>query len=161
MGCKMRLAKMRLAVMAAALVLATACASGGETPAKGAANPAGGARPPQGPGPGGTDFGYWNRDQEGAVDASFRSFILAHYKSADAARARPLLEKDGFVCKDGSQRVEATAVPQLECTRLYKLDDDVHAWTVEFWPNGREPHARYTRTHIRDRLQTYDDRKHH
>ena len=151
--------KMRLAVMAAAMLLATACASG-EGASKGAVSLTSGARPPQGPGPGGTDFGYWNRDQEGAVDASFRSFILAHYKSGDAARARPLLEKDGFVCKDASQRVEATAVAQLECTRLYKLYDDVHAWTVEF-SNGREPHARYTRTHIRDRLQTYDDRKHH
>ena len=147
---------MRLAVIAAALVMATACASGG---AEKTAN--GGPRPPQGPGPGGTDFGYWNRDQEGAVDSAFRTFILSHYKPGDAAKAKPILEKDGFECKTASQRVEATAVPDLECTRLYKLYDDVHAWTVEFWPNGREPHARYTRTHIRDRMQTYDDRKHH
>ena len=36
----------------------------------------------------------------------------------------------------------------------------MHAF-VRFREIGREPHARYTRTHIRDRLQTYDDRKHH
>jgi hypothetical protein len=146
---------MRLALIAMALLLATGCASGGGLAHNG------GARPPQGPGPGGTDFGYWNRDQEGAVDASFRRFIVSHYKAGDEARARPLLEKDGFNCVPGSQRVDATAVPDLECTRLYKLNDDVHAWTVEFYANGREPHARYTRTHIRDRMQTYDDRKHH
>jgi hypothetical protein len=152
---------MRLAVIAAALVLATACASGGDNAAEGGLAHNGGARPPQGPGPGGTDFGYWNRDQEGAVDASFRSFILSHYKPGDAAKAKPILEKDGFTCKEGSQRVEATAVPELQCDRLYKLYDDVHAWTVEFWSNGKEPHSRYTRTHIRDRNQTIDDRKHH
>lgn len=151
-GFSMRLA----AAVLAGLVLATGCASNGGGDAD-----TGGARPPQGPGPGGTDFGYWNRDQEGAVDAAFRRFILSHYAGGDAAKARPILEKDGFACKAGNERVEGTAVPDLECTRLYKLYDDVHAWTVEFWPNSREPHARYTRTHIRDRSQTYDDRKHH
>ncbi len=140
---------------AAMLVLVGACAS-----QQGVASSVG-SRPPQGPGPGGTDFGFWNRDAEGAVDASFRSFIAGKYKPTDEKKARTDLERDGFTCRDGSQRVEGTAVPDLECTRLYKLYDDVHAWTVEFWPNDREPRAQYTRTHIRDRLQTYDDSKHH
>ena len=43
----------------AALALAGACATGPQVQ--------GGPRPPQGTGPGGTDFGYWDRDAEGAV----------------------------------------------------------------------------------------------
>ena len=35
----------------------------------------GGPRPPQGPGPAGTNFGFWDRDAEGAVDQDFRRFI--------------------------------------------------------------------------------------
>lgn len=141
---------------AAALLLAAACASG-ETQIKNN----GGPRPPQGPGPAGTDFGYWNRDAEGAVDAQFRDFILARYKAGDEEKARATLVKDGFECKDVPPRTDNKPGPSLSCSRLYKLYDDVSAWSVEFWPGDKFPHARYTRTHIRDRMQTYDDQKHH
>jgi len=141
---------MRLAIAAAAvLALASACASD---------KVAGGPRPPQGPGPGGTQFGFWNRDAEGAVDATFRTYISAAYNIGDEAKARATLEKDGFRCQDGN-RPEARPVPQLECERLFQLDDDVHAWTVEFWANEREPRSHYTRTHIRDPLKNYNDKK--
>jgi hypothetical protein len=131
--------------------LAGACASG--APADG-----GGARPPQGPGPGGTDFGFWNRDAEGAVDAYFRSFVSKTYREGDEARARTALEKDGFVCQDGN-RPDAQPVPSLDCTRLYRLNDDVHAWSVKFWPGDTGPKARYTRTHRRDPYRNYDEKK--
>ena len=88
---------------------------------------AGGPRPPQGPGPAGTQFGFWNRDAEGAVDSSFRSYITAAYDGSDEAKARATLEKDGFSCRDGN-RPEGRPVPQLECERLFQLNDDVHAW---------------------------------
>jgi len=118
----------------------------------------GGARPPQGPGPGGTEFGYWMRDAEGAVDASFRSHVSRTYDIGEESRARGTLERDSFTCRDGN-RPDGAPVPALECSRLYKLNDDVHAWTVEFWPADREPKARYTRTHIRDPSRRYDEKR--
>jgi hypothetical protein len=116
----------------------------------------GGARPPQGPGPGGTDFGYWNRDAEGAVDATFRQSISKRYDVGQEAEARAALEKDGFECRDNN-RPDGMPVPTLECTRLFRLNDDVHAWTVRFWPADKEPKARYTRTHRRDPNRRADD----
>lgn len=141
---------MRLvAASMALLALASACASD---------KLAGGPRPPQGPGPGGTQFGFWNRDAEGAVDSSFRAYITAAYNAGDEAKARGVLERDGFSCRDGN-RPEGRPVPLLECERLFQLNDDVHAWTVRFWPNQREPEAHYGRTHIRDPLKNYDEKR--
>lgn len=117
-----------------------------------------GARPPQGTGPAGTDFGYWNRDAEGAVDASFRQFITSRYDEADLSRAQADLTTDGFTCRDGN-RPDGRPVPALECTRLFELNDDVHAWTVEFWPRDNEPRARYTRTRIRIPITADNDQK--
>jgi hypothetical protein len=141
-----------LAGLMAAFVLA-ACASSGLPIESATANL---PRPPQGKGPAGTDFGYWRRDAEGAVDSAFRGFILARYNASDALAARKDFETDGFKCRDGN-RPEARPVPTLECSRLYKLNEDVHAWTVEFWPSDAEPRARYTRTHIRDPSVDYDE----
>jgi hypothetical protein len=133
----------------AALALLSACASD---------KIAGGPRPPQGPGPGGTQFGFWDRDAEGSVDAGFRSYISRTYNIGEEAKARATLERDGFRCLDGN-RPDGRPVPQLDCERLFQLNDDVHAWTVEFWPNEREPRSHYTRTHIRDPLKNYDANK--
>ena len=141
---------MRLVVASMALLaLASACASD---------KVAGGPRPPQGPGPGGTQFGFWNRDAEGAVDYSFRSYITSAYNAGDEVNARAVLERDGFSCRDGN-RPDGRPVPELECERLFQLNDDVHAWTVRFWPNQREPEAHYARTHIRDPLKNYDEKR--
>lgn len=141
---------MRLAMVAlTVLALASACATD---------KVAGGPRPPQGPGPGGTEFGFWNRDAEGSVDAGFRSYIMRAYNAGDEVTARATLEKDGFRCLDGN-RPDGRPVPQLECERLFQLNDDVHAWTVEFWPAEKEPRSHYTRTHIRDPLKNYDVKK--
>jgi hypothetical protein len=118
----------------------------------------GGPRPPEGPGRAGIDFQHWDRDAEGAVDQGFRAFITSRYPGSDIARARTDLEADGFKCQDGN-RPEAHPVPQLECIRLYKAGEDVHAWSVEFWPNDPRPKARYTRTHMRDPMRTYDDKQ--
>jgi len=148
-GMSMRLAT-RLAMAAAALVLAAGCSSGPQIN--------GGPRPPQGPGAAGTDFGFWNRDAEGSVDSAFRTSVMRTYNVGDEAKAQKTLEADGFVCRDGN-RPDGAPVPQLECTRLFKLGDDVHAWTVEFWAKDKEPRARYTRTHIRDPNRNYDDKK--
>jgi hypothetical protein len=138
----------RLTIAAAALLLLMAgCAT----------KVAGGPRPPQGPGAGGTEFGFWDRDAEGAVDAGFRRYVTDTYDIGDVAAARTTLEKDGFSCQDGN-RPEGRPVPQLECERLFQLNDEVHAWTVEFWADEREPRAHYTRTHIRDPFRTYDGR---
>lgn len=136
----------RILVLAAALGL-TACAS--SQPDNG------GPRPPEGPGRAGINFGYWNRDAEGSVDQAFRTFIVARYPAADLAKARKDLEADGFKCIDGN-RPDGRPVPNLECTRLYKGGEDVHAWTVEFWPQEVRPKARYTRTHIRNPMKNYD-----
>ena len=135
----------RVMAAVAAIVAASACASGPQV--------SGGSRPPQGPGPGGTDFGFWNRDAEGAVDVGFRMFISQTYDGGDEAKARVTLEKDGFTCRDGN-RPDGRPVPVLECERVYQLDDDIHAWTVKFWPNQKEPESHYTRTHILDRMAT-------
>jgi hypothetical protein len=141
---------MRLVSAVAGVMLLAGCASGPQIN--------GGPRPPQGPGPAGTEFGYWNRDAEGSVDAEFRSFIMGRYNAGDEAKARKDLETDGFTCQDGN-RPDGAPVPDLQCDRLFKLNDDVHAWTVEFWPSEKEPRAHYTRTHIRDPLHNYDDKK--
>jgi hypothetical protein len=138
---------MKRAIAIVAALLLAACAT----------KVAGGPRPPQGPGPGGTQFGFWDRDAEGAVDLSFRTYILRTYNIGDEGRARTTLEKDGFQCRDGN-RPDGRPVPQLECERLYQLNEDVHAWSVEFWANEREPRAHYTRTHIRDPLKNYNER---
>lgn len=140
---------MRLIVGIAAALLATACAT----------NPIqGGPRPPQGPGPAGTQFGFWDRDAEGAVDAGFRAYITHAYNVGDEAKARTALEADGFSCQDGN-RPDGRPVPALECERLYAVNEDVHAWTVEFWPAEREPRAHYARTHIRDTTKNYSDKR--
>ena len=140
---------MRLMVGIGVALLATACAS----------NPIqGGPRPPQGPGPGGTPFGFWDRDAEGSVDAEFRSYITRMYNAGDEAKARKTLETDGFACRDGN-RPDGHPVPELECERIYAFNDDVHAWTVEFWPNERKPRAHYARTHIRDTTKYYKEKR--
>lgn len=141
---------MRLALAGLMLVLASACAS--------APSVGGGPRPPQGPGPAGTDFGFWNRDAEGSVDVSFRTYISKTYDYADEAKAKINLEKDGFTCRDGN-RPDARPVPDLECERVYQLNDDIHAWNVKFWPNLKEPESHYSRTHILDRNQDYNERQ--
>lgn len=141
---------MRLIVGIAAALLATACAS---------SNPfEGGPRPPQGPGAAGTEFGFWDRDAEGAVDADFRAYITRVYDGGDEAKARKTLEADGFNCRDGN-RPDGHPVPQLECERVYAVNDDVHAWSVAFWANEREPRAHYARTHIRDTSRYYMDKR--
>ncbi len=137
--------KMQLAACAA-IFLASACASGG----------GGGARPPQGVAAGGTDFGYWRRDAEGAVDAAFRVFMTGKYDGGDVVRAQTDLTTDGFQCQDGN-RPDGRPVPELECIRVYQLNEDVHAWSVEFWAEEGEPRSRYTRTRIMDRFGADDD----
>jgi hypothetical protein len=144
MGLSMK--RMWAALALALMAAAGACASGG----------AGGARPPMGKGPAGTDFGYWNRDAEGSVDQAFRTHVAASYKMSEAAKARANLEADGFSCQDGN-RPDAQPVPELSCTRQFKMNEDVHAWSVQFWPSEPRPRARYTRTHVRDPLRNYDE----
>lgn len=140
---------MRLLLGLTAALLATACAS----------NPIqGGPRPPQGAGPAGTQFGFWDRDAEGAVDADFRSYVTRAYNMGDEAKAQAALQTDGFTCRDGN-RPDGRPVPKLECERIYAYDQDVHAWTVEFWGNEREPRAHYARTHIRDTTKTYKEKR--
>jgi hypothetical protein len=118
----------------------------------------GGPRPPQGPGPAGTEFGFWDRDAEGAVDQDFRRFIGLKWHKGDEAAARKVFEADGFTCKDGN-RPEATAVPDLECERVYSESDNVHSWTVKFWPNQDRPEAHYVRLHMRDPNLTFNSNK--
>ena len=117
----------------------------------------GGPRPPQGPGPAGTNFGFWDRDAEGAVDQGFRRYIAGRWAKGQEAEARKALEQDGFSCQDGN-RPEATAVPDLECERVYSEDDNVHSWTVKFWPNQDRPEAHYIRLHMRDPNLNYNDK---
>lgn len=135
--------KSKLAALTA-ILLVSACASGGAD------------RPPQGVGPGGTDFGQWRYDAEGALDAAFRVFITGRYDGGDVARAQADLTQDGFNCQDGN-RPDGRPVPDLECIRVYQLNDDVHAWSVEFWAGEDEPRSRYTRTRIMDRFGADDD----
>lgn len=117
----------------------------------------GGPRPPQGVAPAGTNFGFWDRDAEGAVDQDFRRFIAARYTGVDPLVARKTFEQDGFNCKDGN-RPEAQPVPLLECERVYSEDDNVHSWTVKFWPKQERPEAHYVRLHMRDPNLNYKDK---
>jgi hypothetical protein len=48
----------------------------------------GGPRPPQGAGPAGTNFGFWDRDAEGAVDQDFRRFISGRWQGGQEVEAR-------------------------------------------------------------------------
>ena len=98
----------------------------------------GGPRPPQGPGPAGTNFGFWDRDAEGAVDQDFRRFIGGRWQGGQEAEARKVFETDGFTCRDGN-RPDGAPVPELECERVYSVNDNVHSWTVKFWPNQDAP----------------------
>ncbi|HVY89575.1 MAG TPA: hypothetical protein VG942_11950 [Hyphomonadaceae bacterium] len=134
----------------AAMLLASACASTSVVSAP---------RPPQGAGPAGTQFGFWDRDAEGAVDVTFRSYIVATYDVGDEARAKTALETDGFSCETGKPGADGKPVARLKCDRLYQLDDDIHSWTVEFWDGDKEPRAHYYRIHRRDPLQNYNDKK--
>ena len=131
------------------LALASACASAAVSA----------SRPPQGPGPGGTQFGYWDRDAEGSVDVEFRSYIMGAYNVGDELRAKATLEKDGFTCLEGAIRADGKPTAKLKCDRLYQLDDDIHSWTVEFWNGDSEPRAHYYRIHKRDPLKNYNDKK--
>ena len=72
------------------------------------------------------------------------------------AEARKVLESDGFACKDGN-RPDGAPVPVLECERVYSVNDNVHSWTVKFWPNQPRPEAHYVRLHMRDPNRNYND----
>ncbi len=139
---------MKVVVGVFAALMACACASGPQIS---------GPRPPQGPGPGGTQFGFWDRDADAAVDASFRAYITRTYNAGEEAMARTALETDGFKCRDGN-RPEGRPVPALECERLYSDNQIVHTWTVEFWPGEREPRAHYSRIQRRDDLKEHDEK---
>ncbi len=137
----------RSGVMAGVMLAGlAACASGSATT---------GIRPPQGAGPGGTNFGHWARDQEGAVDSEFRTHIMSRWNIGQEAAARAALETDGFKCVDGN-RPEAQPVPVLDCNFTYQVNEDVHAWTVEFSAGDKEPKARYVRTQVRNPMIDYD-----
>jgi len=142
--------KLVLAAAIAAVMAASACSSMPQV--------ASGPRPPQGAGPAGTQFGFWERDAEGAVDTTFRAYISLNYNQGDEAKARTALTKDGFACKDGN-RPDGQPVPNLDCQRLYQQGENVHAWTVKFWPNQRKPEAHYSRTYLRDPTRVYDERR--
>ncbi len=141
---------MRILVGVVAALMAAACASGPEI--------ASGPRPPQGPGPGGTQFGFWDRDADASVDAGFRSYITRTYDFADAAKAKATLTQDGFNCKDGAPAADKPG-PTLMCERLYRDDQIVHSWTVDFVANEREPRAHYSRIQRRDDLKQHDEKK--
>jgi hypothetical protein len=98
------------------------------------------------------------RDAEGSVDSAFRAFIYKKYSPQDAVTARVDLEKDGFACKD-KNRPDGAPVPELACSREYYVNDEIHAWTVAFWPDRREPEAHYSRIFRRDPLRNYDSEK--
>lgn len=132
-----------------ALAVLSACASQQDR-----ATAASGARPPEGKGPAGTDFGYWNRDAEGSVDQQFRSFILNRYPTMDTGKIEKDLVADGFKCKDAPEAVPPT--PILVCDRLYKEGEDVHAWSVEVVAKAPRARAQYTRVHIRDPNRNYN-----
>lgn len=140
---------MKMLVGFVAALAACACASGAQLS---------GPRPPQGPGPAGTQFGFWDRDADAAVDASFRAYITKAYNVGEEARARTALETDGFKCMDGN-RPDGRPVPALECERLYSDNDIVHTWVVEFWSNEREPRAHYSRIQRRDDLKERDEKR--
>jgi len=89
------------------------------------------------------------------VDQDFRRFINSRWQGGQETDARKVLEQDGFLCKDGN-RPEATAVPNLECERVYSINDNVHSWVVKFWPNQPRPEAHYVRLHMRDPSKTYN-----
>lgn len=129
-------------------LLAAACATGLQ---------AGGPRPPQGPGPAGTNFGLWDTYAEGAVDLDFRRFISQRWDRGQEAEARKVFEADGFTCIDGN-RPDAQPVPQLSCERVYSVNDNVHAWTVQFWASEPEPRSHYSRLHMRDPMKNYNDK---
>jgi len=116
----------------------------------------GGPRPPQGPGPAGTNFGFWDRDAEGAVDQDFRRFIGGRWQGGQEVEARKVFETDGFTCRDGN-RPDGAPVPALECERVYSVNDNVHSWTVKFWPNQARPESHYVRLHMRDPNRNYND----
>jgi hypothetical protein len=117
----------------------------------------GGPRPPQGPGPAGTNFGFWDRDAEGAVDQAFRRYINERWAQGQETEARAVLEKDGFKCQDGN-RPDGAPVPDLECERVYSEGDNVHSWIVKFWPTQDRPEAHYIRLHMRDPNLNYNDK---
>jgi hypothetical protein len=48
-------------------------------------------------------------------------------------------------------------VPELECERVYSVNDNVHSWTVKFWPNQPRPEAHYVRLHMRDPNRSYNE----
>ena len=122
----MTVAGFRLAGMAIVAVALAACST--------SMVQTGGPRPPQGPGPAGTNFGFWDRDAEGAVDQDFRRFIGGRWRGGQEVEARKVFEADGFTCRDGN-RPDGAPVPLLECERVYSVNDNVHSWIVKFWPN--------------------------
>ena len=138
-----------VAVGVAAALLACACAS---DPVAG-----GGPRPPQGPGPAGTQFGFWDRDADAAVDADFRSYITRTYNVGDEARARTTLTQDGFTCEEGTAAAGKPG-PALSCERLYRDNDIIHTWTVDFLSSEREPRAHYSRVQRRDDLRKAEEK---
>jgi hypothetical protein len=140
----------RVAVAIAVALMAGACAS---DPSAGG----GGPRPPQGAGPAGTQFGFWDRDADAAVDADFRSFITRTYSVGDEVRAKAALTQDGFNCTDGPG-ADGKA-PKLSCERLYRDNDIIHTWTVDFVANDRAPRAHYSRVQRRDDLRKAEEKR--
>ena len=145
----MTLAGFRLAGMAIVAVALAACST--------TMVQTGGPRPPQGPGPAGTNFGFWDRDAEGAVDQDFRRFIAGRWHGGQEVEARKAFEADGFTCQDGN-RPDGDGGAELECERVYSEDDNVHSWMVKFWPNQDRPESHYVRLHMRDPNLNYNDK---
>ena len=134
---------MRLIIAVTAFALLAGCVSGPDINT--------GPRPPEGPGPAGTDFGWWNRDSDGSVDQAFRAFIMRRYDVKDVAQAKADLTRDGFDCKEGSS-VDGKPGALLDCNRVFYHEDFYHTWSVAFMPQEREPRVHYTRTATRNPL---------
>jgi hypothetical protein len=141
---------MKVMVGVCAALMACACASGPDI--------ASGPRPPQGPGPAGTQFGFWDRDADAAVDASFRAYVTRTYNAGDEAKAQAALTQDGFACEDGLGSADKPG-PTLSCERLYRDNEIVHSWTVDFVSDEREPRAHYSRIQRRDDLRDRDEKR--
>lgn len=123
---------MRYLIIAAAAATLAACAgSGGSQVTEGAANPFPVERgsalpppqatstsqlaPPEGPGPGGIDFGQWRSADPATYAPALQTQVRTRYADRDIAYIRADLERNGFACEQSGRLECRIEIMERQC----------------------------------------------
>jgi len=91
--------------------------------------------PPEGPGPGGLDFGSWRSADPAVYQPQFSVRVAQRLEGKSADQARADLTANGFVCRDLGQALECRIeIMERQCA---------HDWYVVLEPSRASPISGY------------------